>query len=967
MDSLREYHMADASVKIQFLIEELLSREGSNRKLISICLSKLNEMDHSTLLVTDPDAVMLLVNHLCTSIQPTENALVKSTSEFLTNLMKIGANFQGRTLMACKRWILETLEYSELVSQANILVALRILLATAPFSYINQIMCSCVRILRIITSEKIMINSSDKIGEILGIIQALMFYGIDDYPCGKPQNLRPAALSLPESIPTNSGKKNVKTNKAKSRKQVPKKSTFDVTNETLTNSKVLSKLSSDSDTSDTEASSSIIPAEWRVRMEAVKLFHNIVLIVPSRDLFGYWTQIVATGSKTNSRVITTLILKETSYKVLQIALNTLSELLRGARTILGHAEDVKCTSFITFFSMVSSVIKELHYTISLFMCTASNITILTHALKCATALAESTPYHRLSPGLASSLITNCRFHTLHKDPTVRVAALGVFEALANSEPITSEILDIIGMSSSVNDYFESLSPMNSLIGCDDAENEVNFHGTNMYNNIQGSGIKNTKDEPMSLLLDICLENISNETISVPVRLQSFKLLGVLISTGGSLVFCHLETVSTKLVTSMQELEPQIALHACRVIEIIAGRLGATHLNDTNSLFWKIVCKPILSLVQHSETILKEVACDCLGNIGLNVFSQFSKEESVLIITLLFGATRDRASAVRASALRTLGILVALPALEEDAGFLMDLAEITFSTLQDSNLGVRIKAAWTLASLCDYLIRRENNTDIEPLSLDVILAKTYESSVKATKDNDKVKCNATRVVGSVLFLCRENSILGDTTEGLEALIQCASIGNDQKVRWNACHAIGLVLSREPDRIFPKTWKEHVFPTLCNLVCDSPNFKVRTNAAWALSVCNSYGKHIISVWKSTILALENSQHVPNYVEYAHRDTFVQQLCLTLCHLAVQLDVTELLTLWSDIRDHIEDVKIYMQQFQNHVLPEKAGDLINAHIRFLKYEQDAPTSEEKRIAKKLRSLFEKKDYRENHNVCV
>lgn len=135
------------------------------------------------------------------------------------------------------------------------------------------------------------------------------------------------------------------------------------------------------------------------------------------------------------------------------------------------------------------------------------------------------------------------------------------------------------------------------------------------------------------------------------------------------------------------------------------------------------------------------------------------------------------------------------------------------------------------------------------------------------------------------------------------------------------------------------QEYVFPALCNLVCDSPNFKVRINAAWALSVCNSYGKYIISVWKSTILALENSQHVPNYVEYAHRDTLVQQvmctyaynsisvyvktfvykkniyfqLCLTVCHLAVQLDVTELMNLWAEVRDHIEDVKFYMQQFQ------------------------------------------------------
>lgn len=68
---------------------------------------------------------------------------------------------------------------------------------------------------------------------------------------------------------------------------------------------------------------------------------------------------------------------------------------------------------------------------------------------------------------------------------------------------------------------------------------------------------------------------------------------------------------------------------------------------------------------------------------------------------------------------------------------------------------------------------------------------------------------------------------------------------------------------------------MFPVLCNLICDSPNFKVRTNAAWALYSCNSYGKYIITLWKSLILAFENSQHVPSYIEYPHRDALIQQV--------------------------------------------------------------------------------------------
>lgn len=31
----------------------------------------------------------------------------------------------------------------------------------------------------------------------------------------------------------------------------------------------------------------------------------------------------------------------------------------------------------------------------------------------------------------------------------------------------------------------------------------------------------------------------------------------------------------------------------------------------------------------------------------------------------------------------------------------------------------------------------------------------------------------------------------------------------------------------------------------------------------------------LWKSIVLALENAQHVPSYVEYPHRDALIQQV--------------------------------------------------------------------------------------------
>lgn len=63
---------------------------------------------------------------------------------------------------------------------------------------------------------------------------------------------------------------------------------------------------------------------------------------------------------------------------------------------------------------------------------------------------------------------------------------------------------------------------------------------------------------------------------------------------------------------------------------------------------------------------------------------------------------------------------------------------------------------------------------------MLLPKLYQVSVKAAKDNDKVKCNAVRAIGSILYLCPQKHILFDTTLGLNALIKCAILGNDMKV-------------------------------------------------------------------------------------------------------------------------------------------------------------------------------------------
>ncbi|XP_016907318.1 HEAT repeat-containing protein 6 isoform X2 [Apis cerana] len=673
--------------------------------------------------------------------------------------------------------------------------------------YHTKILCSCLHILQMITVNEVLPHSIDFMGEILGVVQAFLFYGLKDYSPLKPQLLRPAVMNLPERIHVIPKCKNLKNHKAKLRKQPIKKVVTEVKNNIVLECKGINIYSSDSDTSDTENSNSVI-MDSKIRLETVRLLQILIENSPSREIFGFWPQIIATGSRNNARVLTRSILKESVSKVKQHMLSTLTELLIDVKPFLIHAEEVDQMSFSTFFGTVSLMIKELHFTLSLILNSETNVAVLTHGLKCAAALIQGTPYARLKTGLATKLMRNCRPYIFYKDPTVRVAALSAFEAIASCDPVTVEIFEILGKQLTINkdQLYLNTSIDKAEKNIEEENNEeidiedLKDNLTNEYNN------KLFKQTNICFLIHVCLENISNKTMSTPVRLQSLKLIGRMAFSTKSLVFSQIELITITLIEVIQDSETQVILHACRALEIMAGCLMNIDSENSNALiFWNIIFDPIISLLQYPQTIIREAACDCLGNINSIVFAQLQRKQAILIITVLFGTVHDEESAVRAAGLRALGMLVTLPALREETGFLMDLADIVCLTADDKNLGVRIKGAWALANLCNCLSKEKDYEDIESISLEILLPKIYQISIKASKDNDKVKCNAVRALGNILYLCSNKHILKDTSSGLETLINCAIVGNDMKVRWNACRALGLVLSNNPDNILPSSWR------------------------------------------------------------------------------------------------------------------------------------------------------------------
>lgn len=111
-------------------------------------------------------------------------------------------------------------------------------------------------------------------------------------------------------------------------------------------------------------------------------------------------------------------------------------------------------------------------------------------------------------------------------------------------------------------------------------------------------------------------------MSTPVRQQSLKLIGRMAFSTSSLVFPNTELIATTLVGVTCDSETQIILHACRTLEIMANCLmNANSENDHSLIFWNIIFDPVTLLLQHSQTIIREAACDCIGSINSTVFAQ----------------------------------------------------------------------------------------------------------------------------------------------------------------------------------------------------------------------------------------------------------------------------------------------------------------------------------------------------------
>ncbi|XP_057658257.1 HEAT repeat-containing protein 6 isoform X1 [Diorhabda carinulata] len=852
-----------------------------------------------------------------------------------------------------------------------------------------------------------------ELGPVLGIVKTFMVFGMKGIDYIPPKKLTPSPLGIPEtSNIIDKGKKGGKLPKQRKQRCIgPKKdkeksndelimdtaisgyrpatmaSDFNADNGINLITSAIQLVNSDSDYSDSEAGicNKLNRLKSKIRQAACQLFYDVIKNTEKHTMFSYWTSFIPDGTASGSHNLLVCILKDPSTQCKLAALNVLLLLLASSKLYLFQAENSdKSMSFTPYSVTLGLMIKELHKTLC-FALMENSSPVLTQILKCLAALVQATPYHKMPRGLITKIMRNVKPFIYHKDAQVQVTALIVLGCVSASEPLVSETKDML---------LKKNIRSNETVQDTDTEERKEENGDIDFAQFSDSdNEEDTDSESAPWLIKACLNNLGVKfegeestceehkiPVPVPIKLESLQVL-----SSASRNYCdvlivpYISHITKGLYSTVSDKSMDLRFHAGRAIDFIGQAIGR-YITDRATKdvvplenfvkFWLTLLEgELIDLLQSDDhPMLKAVACDCIGSIGSDIFEQLPRHKQLLCITVLFSCTRDDQHNVRAAAIRALGVCVTFTILRQDTGFVVDTAEALSRTLNDIQLIVRIKASWALGNFTDALVLNYNSGEyLEDIPEDFIL-NLLRIAMACSKDNDKMKMNAVRALGNLIqvsnvCLFHDPDFAPFIDEAFNTLVQNSVKGPSMKVRWNACYAIGNALKNphlyRNDNLLRKNWQVSVFNSLNELVVGFSNFKVRINAALALSCVSKreyYGDFYLHIWMSLLLSLENSQNLEDFNEYKHRDNLVEQVCLTLGHLTTILERRDLALLMDVVDPYLDAYKLHTRKVLDRLIPEKSKVLTAAALALNRLSAKSDLSpSEKQILDCLKTVYE------------
>ncbi|CAB4383085.1 unnamed protein product [Rhizophagus irregularis] len=719
---------------------------------------------------------------------------------------------------------------------------------------------------------------AEPFGSTIEIIRKYVFYNIDDIK--KLQvSIDRSRIEAGKSV-RNSGPSNQKHSRKHSRMR----------------SIGRSWLSSDSEISDGEYSQSLRKRneDSRIRANALGCLQSIARASPKK-LYQYWSHFFpyTEPTETSSPSLFTIIACEPIHTVRILACSIISTMIDGSKQYLAAADDREVkTSFTSLSAKLGTIVRELHAGLCQVILREDHITVLAQLLKCCNVLVNNAAYDRLSSNYLSRTYHTTANFLVHNDNAVRLATMVLVSTIMDCKACIKEVDKLL---------------LDKVINRTSAD----FTKLPFFQN----------HEEMNLLSYLVLVIGSKEQSPV-VRIESWGILCACARTHFSIVSLKWEHINPLIIADLASEDEKIRTAAMTFLVEYAkeqAAFGGGNRNtggDDERIMVQEVQKEIIPevflwwdsvITQHIQGssiddchAVRALACDFMSHIPSNVFSALSVEKRNFCTKTLLGFSKFENPGVRAAACRGLGVYILFPILQQDT-FASDMALSVIQQMADPNILVRVRSSWALGNLCDTMVLLSNpannqgmsNTNTEFL-IKVMWTRIVKAALSASNDNEKVRPNGVRALGSIIhvsptnFLEREErSLIKDVVLSLIKNFESGTL----KVRWNACYAAANML-RNPN--FPigsksNSWSVQLYEALIRVVQTSKNFKVRINACLALSTPTTRAKYgdtvmLCKILQVIVTSLENVDNLTGtgFSEVKYQEQLRNQLLNTYHHL-------------------------------------------------------------------------------------
>jgi len=627
--------------------------------------------------------------------------------------------------------------------------------------------------------------------------------------------------------------------------------------------------------------------EMVLEKEALAAIYTFVVKCHKKEVVSFWYIFLPDKCFCPIQNGVSVLLRHPMKKVRTVAINIMVEFVNHSHQFLALAQHQdKGGSYTSLSAALALSLLHLHRTLLDRIHEPLGNTEYVALLKLFSILAENCTYSRLEAGLLDREVNALmELADRERNPVIQVAVLSVFVALGSPNAV------------------QELKPI--------------------------------AREMFGFILPRALPVPQTQVADNNVRYMALQALSVLAQLDIQMFIKSATGIKKLIDTSLVDADSSVVLHTFRFIKNFAKYLteAAVQNQETESrlknltcAFWIDFLKPAnfqLLEDRHANANLRSAFCDCLGEIGPGIFAELPEPKRIVAITYLLGQCRNTLDAAEfnkemilqdraalSSCLRTLGIYVTFPCYLTDSAFHIDVTDAILPHLpvklkekggakvvQDPGYKtIHVSASWALANLTDILVQaksefqRTGEFDEFPAGL---IKKILECGIICAQSSGaavNTKSNSVRCIGNMLNYISPD-LISDTEyqemmgAGTKAIISNIQSGKIMKIRWNACYASANLLRKEKVKDSSGPWVGDLTSCLSQIVLNFQNFKVRINAAYALSCAwgrEVFGSNFFSVFQALISSLESAQNLEVFGEWQHQANLVNQLCISICRL-------------------------------------------------------------------------------------